>query len=277
MSTLALCLVIWLLLITGALTGVLLRRQLPQHHLDTHAKDVVRLGCALIATISGLMLSLLINSAKSNYDAQRDEVRQLATNIILLDHLLEQYGPESRLARGDLRAAVAAAVDRIWKVGTVKTERHTPFTATSPGQATERAIRALAPANEAQRLYQSQASQVLTSILQTRIVLYEQSGTHLPVAFLAVLVFWLFVLFVSFSLFSPLSPTALAAIVVIALSASGAVFLILDMSQPYSGLMQIDSAPIRQALTPLTTWNLCWWPASRSIEIRRMLIVMGLY
>ena len=114
MSTLALCLGIWSLLVAGALAGVVLRRVLPQHHLDTHAKDVVRLGCALIATISGLVLSLLINSGKSSFDAQRDEVRQFAMNVILLDHLLEQYGPETKPVRADLRAAVAAAVDRIW-------------------------------------------------------------------------------------------------------------------------------------------------------------------
>ena len=73
----------------------------------------------------------------------------------------------------------------------------------------------------------------------------------MPTPFLAVLVFWLFILFVSFSLFSPLSPTAMAALVVIALSASGAIFLILEMYQPFSGIMQIDREPLRQALAPL--------------------------
>ena len=200
MSTLALCLGIWSLLVAGALAGMVLRRVLPQHHLDTHAKDVVRLGCALIATISGLVLSLLINSGKSSFDAQRDEVRQFAMNVILLDHLLEQYGPETKPVRADLRAAVAAAVDQIWNEETIKTKQGAPFTTTAAGQATERAIRFLAPTNKSQRLYQSQAIQVLNSILQTRLVLYEQSSTHLPVAFLAVLIFWLFILFASFSL-----------------------------------------------------------------------------
>jgi hypothetical protein len=251
MSTVALCLGIWGVLVAGALTGVLLRRLLPQHHLDTHTKDIVRLGCALIATIAGLVLGLLINSARTNFDAQRDEVRQYAINVILLDHLLEQYGPEAKPARHELRSSVAAAVDRIWKRGIVKMQPSAHFTATAAGQVAERAIRTLAPTNEAQRLYQTQAIQTLNSMLQTRIVLYEQSSTHLPLEFLAVLVFWLFVLFASFSLFSPLNPTALAAIVVIAISASGAIFLILEMSQPFSGLMQIDSGPLRQALAPL--------------------------
>jgi hypothetical protein len=250
MSALAISLVVWALLVGGALTGALLRRLLPEHHLDTHAKDVVRLGCALIATIAGLVLGLLINSAKGTFDVQRDEIRQLTAHAILLDHVLDQYGPESRPVRALLRDAVAAALDRIWNESGKKRPGG-PFTTTPAGEATERAIRSLTPANDSQRRYQIQAIQTLDAILQTRLMLYEQSSMRLPIPVLVVLVSWLFILFVSFSLFSPLNPTALAAVIVIALSASGAIFLILEMSQPFTGLMHIDSAPLRQALPPL--------------------------
>jgi hypothetical protein len=252
MSATATSLIICALLIGGALVGALLRRVLPEHHLDTHAKDVVRLGCALIATIAGLVLGLLINSAKTNFDTQRDEIRQMTANIILLDHLLEQFGAEARPARGLLRDAATAMIDRIWNDGTVKPAHNAPFTSTAVGVAADRAIRSLSPTTEAQRVYQSQAIQTVNAILQARLILYEQSSGRMPTPFLAVLVFWLFILFVSFSLFSPLSPAALAALVVIALSASGAIFLILEMYQPFSGLMQIDSEPLRRALAPLT-------------------------
>jgi hypothetical protein len=98
------------------------------------------------------------------------------------------------------------------------------------------------------------SAQTVNAILQAlRLILYEQSSGRMPTPFLAVLVFWLFILFVSFSLLSPLNPTALAAIVLIALSASGAIFLILQMYQPFCGMMKIDSGPLRQALTHLTT------------------------
>jgi len=86
-----------------------------------------------------------------------------------------------------------------------------------------------------------------------RLVLFEQSSGGIPVPFLVVLVSWLTILFVSFSLFTPLSPTAFVALVLIALSASGAIFLILEMYQPFSGLMQISSEPLRKALAPLTS------------------------
>ena len=97
----------------------------------------------------------------------------------------------------------------------------------------------------------NQALELANTILQTRLILHEQSSTRMPLPFLVVLVFWLYILFASFCLFSPLNPTAFAAIAVIALSASGAIFLILELYRPFSGLMQIDSAPLRQALAPL--------------------------
>jgi hypothetical protein len=254
MSALETSLVICAILVSGALTGALLRRLLPEHHLDNNAKDVVRLGCALIATISGLVLGLLINSAKTNFDTQRDEIRLLAANLVQLDWILEKYGVEAVPARADLRTAVTVLIDRIWggvpaRPGTQKT----PFTSSAASETAFQTIRALSPQTEAQRLYQSQALQIANTMLQARLILFEQSSVRMPVPFLVVLVFWLFILFTSFSLFSPLNPTAVGAIVVFALSASGAIFLILEMYQPFGGLMQIDNDPLRHALAPLTS------------------------
>lgn len=250
MSALTISLIICGLLVGGALTGALLRRVLPDHHLDAHAKDIVRLGCALIATISGLVLGLLINSAKTTYDAQRDEIRQLATSITLLDHMLELYGSEARPARQLMRDAVPTLVDRIWTDVPAKAAEG-PFTASTVGRAAFHAIQTLTPGTEIQRQYHRQALLAANQILQARLILFEQSTARMPFIFLVVLVFWLCILFASFSLFSPLNPTGFGALVLIALSASGAVFLILEMYQPFTGLMQIDSTPLRLALAPL--------------------------
>lgn len=250
MGALTISLIICALLVGGALAGALLRRLLPDHHLDTHAKDIVRLGCALIATIAGLVLGLLINSAKTSFDSQRDEIRQIATNVALLDHLLEEYGPETKPVRQQVRDALPVLVDRIWSDGTAKSADG-PFASSAVGRSAFQSIQRLAPGNDSQRHYQLQALQVATSILQARLILFEQSINRMPPLFLIVLVFWLCILFASFSLFSPLNPTAFGAIVVIALSASGAIFLILELYRPFNGLMQIDSTPLRQALAPL--------------------------
>src|SRR5271163_2511215 len=87
----------------GALTGMVLRLILPEHHLSTDSKDVVRLGIGLIATMSALVLALLVASAKSSYDAQKTEVTQISANIVLLDLALAHYGPETKDIRAQLR------------------------------------------------------------------------------------------------------------------------------------------------------------------------------
>jgi len=250
LSPLTTSLIVWALLVAGALVGAMLRRGLPEHHLDTHAKDIVRLGCALIATISGLVLGLLINSANTSFNAQRDEIRQLAANVILIDQVLGQYGPDAREARQQLRQAIPAIVARLWSDGAAKAGG-SPFAGSGAGETAYRAVRALKPADDEQRYFQAQALQTLTQVAQTRFMLFEQSSGSIPTPFLIVLVFWLVLLFTSFSLFSPMSPAAFVALVLIALSASGAIFLILEMYSPFNGMMQLDSAPLRQALAPL--------------------------
>src|SRR5262252_6944805 len=97
----------------GAWLGVLLRPRLPEHHVTADSKDIVKLGIGLLATMAALVLGLLIASAKGSYDTQRGELTQLATDIILLDRVLADYGPETRGARDLLRRAVARALERL--------------------------------------------------------------------------------------------------------------------------------------------------------------------
>ena len=54
----------------------------------------------------GLVLALLISSAKSSHDTKSSEVTQIAANFILLDRVLAHYGPETKPARELLRATV---------------------------------------------------------------------------------------------------------------------------------------------------------------------------
>ena len=106
----------------GALLGMLLRKLLPEHHLEADSKNVVNLGMALIATMSALVLGLLIASAKSSYDAQSGEFTQMSAKAMLLDRVLAQYGPESKEARDTLRRA-ALTLERNWSEDTSRSAK----------------------------------------------------------------------------------------------------------------------------------------------------------
>jgi hypothetical protein len=251
MSPLIVSLIAFAIILAGALAGALLRRALPKHHLADDSKDVVRLGTGLIGTIAALVLGLLIASAKTSYDTQTSQVQHTTADIVLLDQLLAQYGPEARPIRELMRQAIGPLVERLWRESGAESTREAPFAATAVAEDAFARIGELTPQNDVQRSLQTRAIQVSTDLAQTRLALFVQAGSSLPMPFLAVLVFWLAVIFASFSLFAELNPTLIAALVVFALSASCALFLILEMSQPFAGLMQISSTPLRNALAPL--------------------------
>jgi hypothetical protein len=228
-----------------------LRFILPDKHLSAESKDVVKLGMGLIGTMTALVLGLLIASAKSSFDAQRNGLVQLSANIILLDRALARYGPEAKEVRDMVKASVEDMAQRTWP---------NEF---SQGQNTEKSrtegryegvferIQGLTPKNEAQRTLQAQALKTGTDIAQTRWLLFAQEAGSIPTPFLVVMVCWLTLIFASFSLFAPPNATALLTLLVCALAISSAILLILELDRPFDGLMQVSSAPIRNALTQL--------------------------
>ncbi len=65
------------------------------------------------------------------------------------------------------------------------------------------------------------------------------------------LVFWLTLLFASFGLFVRPNVTVVVSLFASALAVCGAIFLILEMYQPYSGFILVSDAPLRAALAQL--------------------------
>jgi hypothetical protein len=251
MSPIALSVVAFGCILVGTLTGMLLRHMLPGHHLSSDAKDVVRLGAGLIGTIAALVLGLLIASAKGSFDTQDTQIRQLTADVILLDQLLAQYGPEATTVRNSLRSAVDSAADRIWHENRTASGRKTPFEASTAGEALVAKLQQLSPQNTDQRALQARAVQVSGDIARTRLLLFAEGDRPIPMPFLVVLIFWVSIIFANFILFAEPKPIVIGAQVVFALSASAAIFLILELNQPFSGLMQISSTPLRSALAPL--------------------------
>ena len=89
------------------------RSVLPQDHLSADTKDAVKLAMALVATMTALVLGLLIASAKGSYDAQRNQLIQMAAKFAFLDRVLANCGPDAPQARAQLRISVEQMIARI--------------------------------------------------------------------------------------------------------------------------------------------------------------------
>jgi hypothetical protein len=249
MSAAVLSCLIFALTLGGIVLGALLRTTLPQHHLSKESQDVVRLGVGLIATIAALVLGLLIAAAKGSFDTQSGQVKQITADMILLDLLLEKYGPEALPIRVEMRSVIGPLADRLWQEKLA--DAAGPIAKDTKAEGVYVAIQALSPKNDLQRSLQSRAAQISTDLAQIRLLLFAESDSAIPAPFIAILAFWLIIIFASFSLFAALNVTVFSFLALFALSASCAIFLILELSQPFTGLLMIPSAPLRNALAPL--------------------------
>lgn len=202
----------------------------------------------LVGTMVALVLGLLIASAKSFYDTQSAEITQLSATAVLLDRILVHYGPETKEARGALRSTVVRILDLTWPHGASDKTHSGPNVRS---EAVLDKIQELSPTNDNQRSLKTQALGLTIQMGQARWLIFEQNTTSVPMPLLVILVFWLIVLFISFGLFVHPNVTVLISLFVSALAVSGAVLLILEMYSPYSGLIQVSSAPLRAALAQL--------------------------
>ena len=252
MSSIVISCIVFTCIFGGTVLGMGLRAILPEHHLSSESKDVVKLGMGLVGTMTALVLGLLIASAKNSFDTQRNGLAQLSANIILLDRTLAHYGPETKDVRDMLRASVADMLQHTW-----------PQENPQPGQAEAKVgtegryeglfekIQDLVPKTDAQRVLQAQAMKIGSDIAQTRWLMFAQKGSSIPIPFLVVMVCWLTLLLASFSLFAPSNATIFCTLLVCALSVSSALFLILELDRPLNGMIQVSSDPVRAALEQL--------------------------
>ena len=235
----------------GALLGLLLQGLIPEHHLRDTSKDTVKVVAGMIATLSALVLGLLVSSAKSSFDTTSNAMIQNGAKIILLDRALAAYGPETKDIREQLRRAVAAGIEMFWPEEKNAGSGMTGFERANAMEMIQAKLRELRPATDAQRQLLSQAEQITNDMLQARWLLIEQTQSTLPVVFLVVVLFWLTMLHLSFGLFASRNWTVITVLLISALSVSGAIFIILEMNHPLQGMIKVSSAPMRKALEHL--------------------------
>jgi hypothetical protein len=174
MGSIGISSIVFACVFSGALLGMFSRALLPQHHLSAETKDVVKLGMGIVATLSALVLGLLIASAKGSFDAQSAELTQMSAKVILLDRLLAHYGPKTKETRDLLRSLVKRILNQMWS----KVPGGSRFGAPSSGaEILLDKIQGLAPKDDRQRVLQAQAQSIVLDLGQMRWLQYAQADT----------------------------------------------------------------------------------------------------
>jgi hypothetical protein len=248
LSPLSISLFCFTFIFSGALIGLYIRKMLPEHHLSDMTWDSIKIGTGLIATLTALVLGLLVSSAKGAFDTMSTEITQAGAKIILLDRILSLYGQEAQPVQKALSRCLSSGIELI-----TPDNKHAPsgsaaFAQRAGLQDVHDMLRKLTPQNEHQRLIRDQAMGLLASLTETRWLVMSQLHESLPIPFLIILVLWLTVFFMCFGLLSEPNSTVVSVMFVCAVSVTGAIFLILEMNDPIGGLIKVSLEPLRFAL-----------------------------
>lgn len=252
MSPFVIALLVAALMMAGALGGGFLRRRLSSRHFDDETKDVVKLGLGFLATLSALVMGLVISSSKASYDAKAEMVHTSAALIIEFDTSLRQIGPAADPIRQLLRDAVASTMHQIWSTqGATSGLPDSVATKRRVGQL-EKMLFDLSVTGEMQRKAQANAFNAVAELTRINAVAFTQRGSDVITPLLSVVACWMMLNIAGWNLFAPANRMVMAVNVVCALSVASAIFLILEMDQPFNGVIGISDAPMRAALLRLS-------------------------
>lgn len=238
-------------LVSSFLIGMRLRQCLPENHFNEESKEAIELSIGLVAAMTALVLGLLTASTKSTYDDNQAAIRNITGNLLELDRLLVRYGDDAAPIRLSMRDAVNQQINVIWNQRDSQTLKK-KLTDTKPvAEVFETTIRSLNPQTADQKAYAERALAILQDITKIRWQALAGAEISIPCAFLIMLALWLSLLFGSFGLFSPRNGTVQSILLLSALSVAAAIFVILEMGDPFFGVIKISSQPMEDFVTHL--------------------------
>ena len=255
-------LVLLVLLALSSWAGFFAHSRLPKRHWTPESMELVQLANTLLVTFAAIVLGLLTTSVKSGFDQAYAARGDYAGQLAQLDRCLRDYGREAAPIRGELRSYVAAVIASTWPDEPPPKDVSYPDTTKMAPTGENIALaelmnrigletRSLDPKDQLHRNLMAACVEQYHDVAQARLAVIEGVRSSISTPFYWVLVFWLMILFASFGLRAAPTPMILAVIGLCAISVASAVFVILDMNEPYGGLFGIPSDSMRNALADM--------------------------
>jgi hypothetical protein len=234
----------------GGAIGLILQRILHESFTTGGPRDMIGAVVGLLTLLSALVLGLLIWTAYGVYSGQSLAVQTLAAKVLQLDLALADYGPDATPMRAQVRQNLGKTIDQIWGAN----ESDANFAANNFAAAVqslrdrEKALEGLHPSTDAQKQALTAAAATIDAIGQARLQMSFALTNPVSYPLILMVVGWATFLFCGFGLMSKGNAMSVVAGAVGAIAVSSAVYLILDLSDPYSGIFRASSAPLEQVL-----------------------------
>jgi hypothetical protein len=227
--------------------GMQLQKLLPEDHMTSGSREMIGAVMGLITLLLALVLGTLVGSAYGFYAVQKSNIETLGARSIQLDMALEQYGPEAAPIRQGLQAAIKGAYDAVWNAGAAS--KPPELAAYLPElKSLNASIASLSPKTPMQTALLPTIGVNAGIIEQTRLLMSLQLASSVSWPLLEIVVSWAMLLFCGFGILSRLNATSVVAVLVGAFAVASAIFLILELNEPFRGLFRIPGASVEQTI-----------------------------
>jgi hypothetical protein len=233
------------------LLGLYLKRLVPERHMSAGSRDMIGAVIGLLSLLLALVLGTLVGSAYGFFATQKGDIESLCARSLELDLAFRQYGPETEPLRQALRDSMQEALDAL-RGDSAAYQRHFELGGyMSKFEKWNETLSSLSPRSPAQTALVSSMSASSAAFQQTRLLMSLQLASPISWPLIVIVVSWAMLLFFGFGVTSGLNPTSLGALAFGSFAVASAIFLILELNQPFSGLFRIPSEPIERAIAAL--------------------------
>jgi hypothetical protein len=205
----------------------------------------------LFTLLLALVLGLLIWTAFGVYVTQKSEAQSLGPVAIELDVVLEKYGAGGMLGRSEFRAALARSRARFFGDHNQTPRPWTIDETRNTLRGMSNYFDSLQPETDIQRNLLANARRLANEFAQTQMLMARQLANPVPDFLLSIVVAWSAALFFGNGVIAAINAVTVGAHIAGAVAIASAIFLILELSQPYSGLIRLNSDGIDQLKTSL--------------------------
>ncbi len=232
----------------GGVLGLYLQGLLPDQHSAEKSRDMIGSVMGLVTLLLALVLGTIVGSAYFFSSTQQSELQALSAQAIQLDEALAEFGPEAKPLRDAWKKNLDKNLKLFWGGGEVDpAELHVSKAMASIG-ALKSAIHSLDAKTLEQKDAVAAANTHLGQIEQTRLLMSLQLANPFSRPLLIVVILWSFFLFCGFGLLSRLNATTIGALAFGAIAVGSAIFLIRELSQPYTGIFRISPAALQETV-----------------------------
>ena len=226
-----------------------LRDKIPARYRQKDTLQSARYVINTFAIITALVLGLMIDSTKNTFNTTTSNVYMLATDLYFLDRSLQHYGVEADQARQHLVSDLQQTLKR------PKSIENSLILDTAVSEALLNSVDSSLndiKATDAEHIAQLQETKAqYQKIVELQQELAEESAGVIPNPLIEMLAAWLILLFASIGYQAPRNLFVAGNLILASFLISGALYLIIDMNAPFSGLIQVSTAPLERVIAEI--------------------------